>query len=96
MRTRLADLRTAPFEHIVHAQFTADLLHVHGAALVCEAGISGDHEQPARARQRCNDLFDDAVAEIILLRVATQVVERQHRDGGAVGQRRFLMWRRAD
>ena len=39
----------ATFEHIAHTQFTPDLLHVDGAALISEARIACDHEQPADA-----------------------------------------------
>jgi hypothetical protein len=46
-----------------------------------------DHEQPAGARQRRNDVFHHAVGEILLLDIATQVGERQHRERRLVGQR---------
>ena len=45
---RLAD---AAFEHIAHAQVAADLLHIARPALVGEARIARDHEQPAYVRQ---------------------------------------------
>jgi len=63
-------LRTEPFKYIAHAQFAPDLLHVDRLALVGEARIAGDHEQPADAGERSDDLLDDAVGEIFLLRVA--------------------------
>ena len=40
----------AAFQDIAHAKFTSDLLHVDRMALVGEAGIAGDDEQPADAR----------------------------------------------
>src|SRR5438874_3043769 len=43
----LCRFANATFEHISHTQFTTDLLHVDGAALVGEARIACDHEQPA-------------------------------------------------
>src|SRR5215216_2538732 len=43
-------LAHATFEHVVYAQLATDLLHVHGPALVDEARIARDHEQPTEAR----------------------------------------------
>src|SRR5262249_25359748 len=45
-RPRLAH---AAFKHVAHPKLARHLLHVHGAALVSEAGIAGDDEQPADA-----------------------------------------------
>src|SRR6266436_6313669 len=72
------------FKHIADAQFAADLLHVDRLALVGKARVAGDHEQPADARERGDDLLDHAVGEIFLLRVAAHIGERQHRDRGLV------------
>ena len=80
-------LAHAAFEHVAHAELAADLPHVDGAALVGEARIAGDHEQPANARQRGDDVLDHAVGEILLLGVAAHVLERQHGDRRLVGQR---------
>jgi hypothetical protein len=66
------------FENIAHAQLAAGLLHVDGAALVDKGRVAGDHEQPFDPRQPGDDVLDDAVDEILLLRVRTHIVERQH------------------
>jgi len=63
---------------------SADLLYVHGSIFVGEARISGDHKEPSDARQRSDDLLDHAIGEVFLFRVAAQVLERQHGDGGLV------------
>src|SRR5438105_10502949 len=76
------------FEHITNAEFTADALHIDCLALVGEARIAGDDEQPADARQRGDDLLDHAVDEIFLLRVAAHVLKWQDRDRRLVGERR--------
>ena len=55
----LARLAHAAFEHVAHAQLAPDLLHVDRPALVGEAGVARDHEQPAHARERGDDLLDD-------------------------------------
>ena len=38
--------------------------------------------------QRCDDLLDHSVGKILLLRVPTHVLERQHGDGGPVRERK--------
>ena len=43
------------------------------------SNCAGDKE-PADARQRGDDFFDDAVDEVFLSRIAAHVLERQHRD----------------
>ena len=70
----------AAFEHVAHAKFAADLAHVDRLALVGERRVARDDEQPARSRQRRDDILGDAVGEILLLRIAAHVLEGQHRD----------------
>jgi len=76
------------FEDITHAQFPADLLHVDCLALVREAGIAGDDEEPADAGERCDDLLDHAVGEIFLLGIGAHVLERHDRQRRLIRQRR--------
>jgi len=75
------------FQHVAHTEFAADLLHVDEAALVAEARIAGDDEQPADTGERGNDLLDHAVGEILLFRVAAHIGERQYRYRRFVGER---------
>ena len=75
------------FEHVVHAQFAPDLLHVDRLPFVREARISGDDEQPADARQRGDNLLDHAIGEIVLLGVSAHVLKRQHYDRWLGGER---------
>ena len=82
----VARLAHAPFQNIAHAEFAPDLPDIDGLALVGEARIAGDHEQPFDPRQAGDDVLDHAVGEIFLLRIAAHVLERQHRDRGLVGQ----------
>src|ERR1700724_3215768 len=58
---------------------------------VGKARIAGDYEEPPDPGESGGDLLDHAVGEILLLRVATHILERQHRDRRLVGQgqRRF-------
>ncbi len=71
-----AGLAHRAFEHVPNAEFAADLLHVDRLALVREARIAGDDEEPADAGERGDDLLDHAVGEIFLLRIAAQIGER--------------------
>jgi len=71
-------LANAALEHIVHAEFAADLFDIDGFALVGEARIARDHEQRLEPRQRGDDLLDHAIGEIFLLGIAAHVLERQY------------------
>ena len=66
-------LTDAAFDDVAHAKFASDLLLVYRPALVGEARVARDHEQPADARQGRDDLFYDAVGKIVLFDVATEV-----------------------
>src|SRR5262245_30827797 len=57
----------APLKHVADAKFLAHLLDVGRFASIREGRVSGDHEEGMRARQLCNDVFCDAIAEIVLL-----------------------------
>jgi len=75
------------FEHIADAEFAADLFHIDRLTLVRKARIAGDHEEPADAGERGDDLLDHAVGEVLLLRVAAHIGKGQHRDRWLVGER---------
>src|SRR5262249_1227965 len=74
------------FEHIAHPELSPDPLHIDGLALVGEARIAGDDEEPFDTRQRGDDFLDHAVGEIFLVRVAAHVLEWQNRDRGFMWQ----------
>ncbi len=82
----IARFAYAALQHIAHAEFAPDLPDVDRLALVGEARIARDHEQPLDARQPGDDVLDHAVDEIFLLRIATHILKRQHRDRGLVGK----------
>src|SRR5690349_21181967 len=77
-----------PFEYIPHPKLPPDLLNVNGRSLIRKTRIASDDEEPADAAKRGNDFLDHAVSEIFLLRVATHISKRQHRDRRLVGQRK--------
>jgi hypothetical protein len=84
IRTWFAGLAQAAFEHVAHAQLAAHLLHVDRAALVGEARVARDHEQPAHARQRRDDVLHHPVDEVVLGGIAAEVEERQDGNGRTV------------
>ena len=90
----IADLLHAAFEQIGDAKLLADGARIGGAALVGEGRAARDHEKGLDAGQRRGDRFDDAVGEKVLARLRRHVVERQHDDGGLVGQRQLTRPRR--
>src|SRR6516165_7071261 len=62
-----AALPDRAFEDVAHAQLAADPLYVDRLALVCERAVACDHEQPADAAERGDDLLNHAVGKIFLL-----------------------------
>src|SRR6185437_16334545 len=89
----VARLAHAAFEHIAYAELAPDALDVDGLALVDEARIARDHEQPADAREAGDDILDHAVGEILLFGIAAEILEGQHGDRGPLrqGERRALL-----
>jgi hypothetical protein len=81
-----ACLAHAAFEHIAHAEFAPNLLHIDGAAFVGEARVAGDDEEPSYSGERSDDLLDHAVGKIFLLGVAAHVLEWQDRNRWLVRQ----------
>src|ERR1051326_410890 len=75
------------FQHVTNAQFAGYLLYVNRPALVGEAGISSDDEEPRHSGDHRRDLLNHAVSEIFLVGVAAHVLERQHRYGRLVRER---------
>ena len=83
----VTDLAHAAFDDIADAEFLGDPLHVDRLALVDERRVARDHEEPAQLGKRGDDVLADAVGKILLLRIAAQIGEGKHGDGGPVGQR---------
>jgi hypothetical protein len=71
------------FEDIADAELAADLLHIDGLASVSKSRIAGDHEQPVNARQRSDDLLDNAVVPEVL-RLMEQAITRDPHYGPAL------------
>jgi hypothetical protein len=78
----------AALENISDAELLRRLADIDRTPFVDEAGIAGDHPQPCDFRQGGDDILDQAVAEILLLRIAAHVLEWQYNDGGFDRKRR--------
>src|SRR5262249_9185804 len=76
---RNADAITAPLDaslqYVPCAQLPADLPDIDRLALVLEARIARDDQELGEPRQLGDDVISNAVAEIVLLRVAAEVCE---------------------
>src|SRR5215467_6621266 len=83
----VASLADATFEHIAHAQLAAYPFHVDTAALVREAGIALENEEPADTREPSDYLLDHAVRKVFLLGITAQIGEGQDCDRRLVGER---------
>jgi hypothetical protein len=69
----------AAFEHIAYAEFTADRFRVDRLALVSESRLAGD-DAVRQVREVGGQIVSDPVSEITLLRIAAEILERQHDD----------------
>jgi hypothetical protein len=65
---------------ITHVQLLGDLPYVQNPVLVDKAGVARDHSEGFEAAQRSGDVLDDAVCEVVLLRITAKVLERQNRE----------------
>ena len=70
----------ASLQHVTDAQLLGHLLHFDGLALVRKGAVARDNEEPANLREGGDQVLGDAVGQVLLLRVAGHVVERQHGD----------------
>ena len=70
----------AALQHIADVQLAPDLLHVDGLALVGERRVARDHDRASYPREVGREAFRDPVDEMLLLRVAADIGERQDDD----------------
>src|SRR6266404_4549930 len=61
-----------------NAKLLTDLLHFYGLVFVGKGGVARDNEQAGDLGQVSDDVLRDAIAKILLLRVAAHVVKRQN------------------
>src|SRR5262249_8283776 len=82
----VAGFAEASLEHVTHAKLAPDLTQIRRPAFVSKARIARDDEEPRQSRDRRNDLLDDTVDKIFLIRTASNIGEGQDRDRRLVGQ----------
>src|SRR4051812_42808693 len=91
----ISALSDATCQDVANTQHTANLADISRLALERETRISSDHKEGSNPRKGGSYLLNNSIREILLLRVATHVRERQDGDGGLVGQRKRLGFARA-
>jgi hypothetical protein len=69
------------FEPIANVQFSSYLSYIAQFAAVRECGIAGNDKRTGNARQVGGQALGHTIDKIILLRIATDVHERQNHDG---------------
>src|SRR4030095_1866407 len=87
--TPLADPTHASFDNVRDAESAAAALHVQRGVSVLEGGMPRNDEQLPKARQFRGDVFGDAVAEILPLRIAAQVREWKNRNRSLTRRREW-------
>src|SRR5262249_26031990 len=81
-----ARLPHAALEDIANVESFCDLAHINVLTLELEGRCPRCNEEPAQPRQSCDELLDNAVGKIFLLRVATHVLKGQDCNRGLLGQ----------
>ncbi len=71
-------------QHIPHAEILTHLLHLHGLPLIGKHRRTRNHEHAGNLGEGRDEILGHAIAEILLLRVVTQVRQREHGDGRLV------------
>jgi hypothetical protein len=74
----------AAFEDVTNAEVLGDLPGRCRSSLVLKYGVTRGDEEARELRQVGDQILSQAIAEVFLLRVAGEVIERQNRDRGLV------------
>jgi len=82
----------AALEHIADVQLAPDRLHVERLAFVGERRVAGDHDRASYPREIGRKALRDPVDEMLLLRAAADIGERQDHDREARRDRFFGRW----
>jgi hypothetical protein len=77
---RVAGFANASFENGADAQSPADLRDLEVFALKGERRRAGNHPESGHSRQRADDLFSDAMTEVLLIVLRAHIHEREHDD----------------
>jgi hypothetical protein len=79
----LAGPSDVTFEHITYAEFAPDLLYVDGFTLERKCGVVRDHEGAGKSRQLGRNVLGQAIDEIVLPGITTDIGKRQYDNGEA-------------
>src|SRR5260370_20366110 len=85
----IGGLAEAAFEHITHAEISADLLHIDRLAFIGKRRVPGDDEQRGIMRKSGDDVFGYTIGDELLLGVATHIGEGQYASEGLSGNESF-------
>src|SRR5260370_21237026 len=85
----IGGLAHAAFEHITHAELSADLLHIDRLAFIGKRRVPGDDEQRGIMRKSGDDVFGYTIGDELLLGVATHIGEGQYASEGLSGNASF-------
>src|SRR5271166_5486393 len=77
LATRATD---ASFQHIAHAELTADLLRIYRLVSIGKGSIARDHEHVGEPRQIGREVVGDPIGKILLTPVLAEIREGQHND----------------
>lgn len=80
----LADLANAAFDQVAHVKRARRVRKHDGLALVSEDRIAGDNIDAGKLGEIGDQVFGDAVGNIVLLRIAAEIGKWQDRDRGAL------------
>jgi hypothetical protein len=69
----VAAVLLAAFERVANGKLLADLLHVHGLALVGECGAARDHAEPRESRKAGSQLLGEDIGEVLFRGIAAEV-----------------------
>src|SRR5262245_25392620 len=84
----------AALEHVAHLELAPKLGYVHRLPLVLKCRVACEHMQVVRPRQLGQNVLGQAVAEILLFRIAAQIGEGENGDYRALSIRPTLScWR---
>src|SRR4029078_4137319 len=79
-----ADFAHTTLDNMTDAQMSADIDCGTGAGSPVECGVAGKHRYRLETGEVGDDIFGDAVRQILLLRIAAHICERQNRNRGCV------------
>ena len=71
----------AALKHVTHAEVLGDLPNVGRAVLVGQDRVPRDDKDTGNLREVGDQVFGDAIGEILLRRIGAEIVEGQYRDG---------------